>query len=1589
MKTRLFLLVLSLMLAVTLQAQTYNQLWKKVEQMEQKDLPRSVIAEAQVIYEKAKEERNVPQMMKAYLTMMTYRGNISPDSIPVDIKGLEAWAQEPATQLQDKAVLYSILGGIFIREDVEKGNRYLQLSLKDSLKLMEYPAEKLVPMVKVGETSQLYFDDNLYDLLARRAIHLWKLNQWNALQEEIGKAVQQTYQSLLHIYKVKGMRPAWLLTALSAYPQADEKQLREWIKEYGDLDVCAEVYLRLSTMYPRLKEQERLALVREGIRRYPRYSRINALKNEEREILNPSLHLVLGDIYPKTPLPVEVEYRNLKGLEMKTYRLNVPAELLSSTRIDAKNVSKYGTLLYRKHFSLPPSSDYEERKDTLTLEPLDVGIYYILAIPDGRQSAERGVLAYVSALQAIHRTLPNDDLEIVVLDKQSGHPVEDAQVNVYQNKGNGYLLRESHKANAEGVVILKKGKDRYVDFQVQTAWDKAMPISRVWLGYMKYGMLDEAEEHLNLFTDRSIYRPGQTVHYSGIVYSQLDDCTRAEEGGNYTIVLQDADGKDVAKQEVRTDAFGSFSGMFELPEYGKMGTWRLRTDEGMVTFRVEEYKRPTFEVMFDTVRTAYQPDDTIRVTGVARTFADVPVQGAVVRFSVVRLENNLWRMRGTETHRTTGETTTDVEGRFEVPVHFLPIAGEGRHWYYTYEVSADVTNLAGETQEGQLNLPLGSSSLRLFIPDWEGATILREEPKKLAFRVNNLVGTPVEAEVDYRVMSGNKLILEGKTMSNQEFMPVVIYALPSGEYQLMAEVKDKQGHICEQTIRFRLFSLKDKRLPVGIGVWSYQPSEEFGADGTATIYFGSSDKDVYLFYDVMYGDSCIERKRIIFSDSLMNFRYTYREEYGDGLNVSFAYLKNGELYTRDFDIKKPRPDKALQLKWKTFRDKLQPGTKETWTLSVLRPDGTPADAQLLATMYDASLDQLAPHSWDFGLAFRRDILRAYWRQIAVDPFYWGFTFPVKLLKYSPLTYSQLDVPWGLGIEERAMRMYKADAVVSNAVDMSDVVFEEEMIPLGSHTYEEVVKVEKFPEETDNVQFRSNFAETAFFYPQLRTDAEGDVHIEFTLPESLTEWKFMGLAHTKDMDYGSISAKAVASKDFMLQPNWPRFVRVGDQVSIAASLANLSEKDVSGIVRMEIFLPETEKVILSQKCPFEVKAGGTGRVSFRFDVSDKYEGLAVRMVADGGLFSDGEQCYLPVLSNKQQITESVLLNVNGKGNYAFSLENLFNGHSKTVSHPQMWVEFTGNPVWYAVQALKVVANPDDDNAFSWSSAYYANALLAHLAKTEPRIADSLRVEGLDARLKEAVWKMKDLQNADGSWSWYKGMSGSLYMTTSITQLLARLQQSIGTLSDAEVRSMYQKAFAYLNKQIAEEVNRMKEVEKNCKTEVEPSEWALQCLYIMSLDKRLNSQSDVTGYLVDKLAKMSGRLTIYGKALSAIILQEAGRPAEAKEFLQSLMQYSVTTEEMGRYFDTSKAYYSWCSYKIPTQVAAIEAVKRVANEEKTLEEMKQWLLKQKQAQTWENPIATMDAVYALLTTGKDWLANSGAVTIRLGKQLLHTP
>lgn len=1746
----LLVLVLFMLSAMVAQAQTYEKLWKEVARMEQKDLPKSMLALTETIYRKAIQERNTPEAMKAYWQAMQYRQMVTPDSIYTDIKGLEQWAQETKEPL-DAAVLNAMLGDLYgsilnagrynrtpdltavdgLADDmrewgrdayIRKSYEYFMRSLKDVDLLGKTSVDAFRPIVIKGDASK-YFHHDMLHLLGMTAINFLSenssyatmqypqtgradtLSYWStesflklkipqASQYDYMAGVLQIYQTMLRYYSEHSMQDAALLTdierlafmqnSLMLYSNLGQsasspyyRQLQAIQEKYASQDVCAEVYIQMAE-FSRSRSDlvEALRLAREGIRKYPRYNRIDALKNMEKGILNPRLTInVASQVYPGDSLPMKIAYCNLPSAMITLYRVDLPAYSEKLWGVQTKGLpSSCLKRVSAKEILFDSTPDYQLKDTVFGLSAPEEGIYLIKLSSDRKGVSPGYGLLYASRLKVISIALPDNKMEMVVVDARSGYPVPNSEVTLYNRGSDKFTAIKNYITNKNGVVMIGK-QESGVYIQAQKDNDTGMQLQRISAYFVKGNNNAKPYERINLFTDRSIYRPGQTVYLSGIAYRQDGDSTSVLADKSYTVQLLDVNQKKIAEHSVRTNSFGSFSGEFMLPSPCLTGRYSLRVD-GVWTdtsIQVEEYKRPTFDVTLLPVQGAYAVGDSVWVTGVAKTFSGVPLQDVMVKYHVNR-SPALWRWEARQYGIASGEVKTNDKGEFKIRIYLEPDQSNSglSVWYNSFMVEASVTDVAGETQSGSLRLAVGSSSMVLSadLPD----NVEKEQFNKLVFSAENLNRQPLTVKGEYAVYqlqdsrsSGTntvrqnfyngdatgkvgKCLLKETFVSGEAFDPVAIKALPSGRYRLVLSAKDSLGKEAGYEQYFVLFSINDKKPPFDMQDWLYLPDNKFAPGKDATLLFGSSAKDVYVFYDVFSGNKRLDSQRFLLTDSIVKKVYPYKEEYGDGILVCFAFVKDGVLYQQSARIMKAQPEKRLEMKWSVFRDKLLPGQKEEWRLNIRYPDGKPANAESLATMYDASLDKLLKHDWNFNLNFYRSTPSVSWYGGYPNLNYLALYFPLKYLTVELLSFDRLmmDDLLILGSTFNAISPIKRVGYLAGAakgmrtkgsydygVEANVMTAQEEL--LTDATPESAEEVEDAPESA----VRTDFAETAFFYPQLRTNADGEVSFSFILPESLTEWKFMGLSHTKNMDWAKLTANAVARKEFMVSPNIPRFVRIGDHTSVASSIINLTDKTISGTVRMELFNPVDDKVFFKQKQKFTVEAGKTEAVTFAFDVKDNMDVMACRIVADGGTFSDGEQRYVPVLTGKEWITESIPMTVVGEETKTYSLEGLFNKGSKTATDRKLTVEFTGNPAWYAVQALPSLSNPTNEDAISWVSAYYANNVASYIVNANPRIKavfDAWRAQGgtketlwsnlqknqelKNILLEESPWlteatneaeqkqriallfdlnrqqsenavavnKLQSLQLADGAWTWYKGMSGSRYITQYVVEALGRMQVLTGKPLEGEALVMYDKAFAYLDDEALKEYKLMQEAEKKGDKDWLPSELTVRYLYICMLtDAKLSAANRrANAYFIDKLANSVGLQTIYGKALSAIILEKAGKMAAARDFMASLQEYAVETKDMGVYYDTKKAVYSYSAYRIPTQVAVIEAMELVSKNMKAVEQLKIWLLMQKRTQAWDSPMATVDAIYALLNRGTSLLDNQGDVRIVLGNRVLET-
>lgn len=1702
MKQTIYLLLIFLTMSSIhpLVAQSYDTLWKRVAALEKRDLPQSVIDEATKIYSKAQQEKQLPQMLKAYLTLMQYRSRISSDSLQVDREALVQWAAQ-SQNVEEQAILYSILGEIAPRSATQQAYEYMVRSLQQREALLQVSAEAYLPLVEKGEASSRYGAHSLYDLLARRALDWLQRNQWNlgqwgeqsyTLPSEIGSFqafmdaellpaspydgrvwALQIYQSLLHAYGTDQWRSAWLLTAIDAWEylksnlnfEPDQAtyahELTTWSEQYKAYPAAAHLCAALATHYlNQQKMVDALQWVRTGMQRYPKSELLNRFKNLEQQIIEPSFSMQAAPIYPGLPAQVTLFYKNLTQVSLEFYRLNLPVTsplLNDASRFSAAELKRYGQLEHKQHFNLPATPTYLPAEQQVTIAPLQPGVYY-MRVTDGKTSHDpAATFVYVTSLQLIHRALPSGERQMVVIDAQSGHPVTDAEVVTYTRENELLLPSERYAVNKEGVAHIGFIDSYSLTYQVVTPRDSYLPVATLWgvKGNKLEQKKEEWNERIELFTDRGIYRPGQTIHLGGVLYQQLGDVTQTLPDKALEIHLLDSRYQEVAMLKSSSNRYGSFGASFTLPTTLLPGRFSIRVKSALATVVVEEYKRPTFDVKLTPPTTGYQAGDSISLLGVAKSFSNVPLMHATVSYQIER--SGSWRWSGSRASWS-GKTVTDGEGNFTLPVALLlDPSDKNNPWFYNFRITATVTSGAGESQAGSYTLPLGKTAWVMELEGWNDNQLWREQEAPLTIKLTNLVGQPIAKKVTYQVFEQTatgergKQSLQGEATANSPFTLAAIQQLPSGKYLFVASVTDELGALICSERSFILLSKQENRLPFTADSWFCQVGNSFDAAQPATLYVGSSQQDVYLMYDLFAGDKQIDSQRILLSDSIVKFTYPYQALYGEGIRATFAFVKQGQLYSYVADVVKPKPDKRLILTWETFRDKLTPGSQEVWKLKVTHPDGTAADAELMATLYDASLEALAMHNWRSQLQFNRSLPRVSWSNEGRTAAHLTIQYLLKRWEEAGASYDNLWVPYELIEQNRIMirgiSQRMADAAIENSEPLdyltSAMAKSSTTGVVADALQEERVAPERVQPLVDAKLLRQNFAETAFFYPALQTDANGVVTLSFTMPESLTTWKFKGYAHTQTMEHGMLEEEVVAAKKVMLETNLPRFVRAGDQVEFIATVMNRSDKAVSGTVRMELFQPETNQVVATKKVTFKAAALESVQLPFRVKMAHEERVLACRLVAEGSGFSDGEQRYLPVLSDKQWVTETVPFYIDQAGSKEIALDHLFNKGSGNLTNQRLTVEFTANPMWYVVQALPTLAHPTTDDAMAWAAALYATALSNKIVSDHPqlkqviaswqaagtlnetsfwselqknealqgslweetpwlkeatdeaeqrrRLATLLDVNRVAQQQSAAIQQLQELQTADGSWSWYKGMMGNGYVTNYVVKLLVRMQLAAPSAYPT-LQEMVTKAMSYLQAEVAKEYAILKEADRKKPAQqalVEPqllSSQVVNYLYICSLDKQLIEDATMHNYLVAKLVAQPTHYSMENKATAVVILQAAGETKKAAQLLASILEYSVSTPEMGRYFDTNRTDYSPFDHKIPTQVAVLEAVNVMKADKQVVSEFKRWLLQQKQSQLWGTTVATTEAIYALLQTEGESYASPNQVTLQLGgKQL----
>lgn len=1677
MKKTIVSFVLSLMFPLALFADGYTSLWKQFDEADSKDLPKTQIKILNKIIAQAKTDKSYGNLLKAEFDKVVLASDISDEMFQSELSALkkaagEASAIDPALAAVYNCALgrgYALSAKSSRKSNIKKLSReYFDKALADPGMLASKKALDYAPFVCEGVDSEIFGND-LLSLIGYYSERYALLNDYYS---KAGNRRASLVTALWMLERRVKVNPVKKVIKGNTYLAS----LDSLVALYGDLKECGEVAIAKYDYMADCQDvtpKQKVDYIMFAKQKWAAWKGINRLEKYYEQMVLPGFEMNVGNTYlPNREDTLNFEARNLKHLTISLYRLDTKSYL--DERTNNFNVDKAKKLIIAKSkvvIDLPVvyENEYDINKLCAKLPKMQPGMYYVEVESDNKKLKPINAVFTVSDVFVGSLPLPGDKVRYAVMSATTGQPLAGAKLQLWRDN----KVISTLTADEKGEVVTNSQEPYYDCVRAYTDTDNFMMGEREWNRFNYYG--DKIHRSVvSLFTDRSIYRPGQTVHVSAVAYKQDGlHSSKVTPGAELKFTLSDANNKVLAEKKATTDDYGTASADFNLPGgnvlSGRFSVRCMGNGTGYAAFRVEEYKRPTFDVKFDEVTDEYHDGDTLVVGGTAMTFSGVPVPGAKVAYDVQRRCSSWFRYyygaNNDAQQMLTDTVMTDSKGRFEVRIPVvLPadyqadnegsdVKTPGRFvWQtrYRFTATATVTDNGGESHSAETSIVLGSraTELKLDLPE----KVIKDSVATVVFNRYNASAKQIDGKVTYWFDSQTKKYT-AKANENIKIDWRKTSGILSGRHQLWATCGN------DTVMReFVLFGIDDKRPAADTPDWAYISGKEFPRDGKPVyVQVGTSCDNTLVRYSIISRDKELESGTFSLSNAIKTIPLTYKEEYGEVVLLNYLWVKDGKAYSHKFTITRPMEDKSLDLKWVTFRDRLTPGQKEKWTLNISRPkvndvinkrnastDGQ-NNGQLLALMYDKSLEQIVKTNFNFSLNLSQNSPYTSWRMLPeitenglsswqTMPLMNGESFDFNTFDNSVSRLSWMLMLYGrnddrVSLPRRVMGSAKNSvsirgeaveetATVLTAKEEKSKIFD--FAPLGNDAADSVSAgmENAADEETASAavpQIRENLNETAFFYPALYADKDGNVDIEFTLPESVTTWNFRGFAHDKDMNFGLIESEAVASKKVMVMPNVPRFVREGDKATMAARVANATDKPVEALVRMQLLDPETERVVCEKKQNVTIDANATANVDFSFDAQSDTPLLVCRITAEGKGFSDGEQHYLPVLPSRERVMNTVPFTFTGSGEKTVAMADLF---PKGVEGKKLTVEYTANPSWLMIQTLPYISTVDYKNAISLATAYYANAIgryimnqspvikqVVNIWKQEPADSDNSLMSALqrnqelktlvldetpwvmdadneadqkrmlttffdesamDYRLASQLKDLKDLQNSDGSWSWWRGMRGSACITAQVLQTLARLNVMTGY--QKATAKMIENGMDYLRTVVMKEFEEMKRMEKKGQKPMICDYHAIQYLYINTLlGKNPFYDSDyveLKNYLL-KYLEADRHRDIYSKALMAVVLNGDGKAKKAKEYVESIRQYTVTKPGMGTYFDTWHAGYSWFDYRIPTQTAAIEALKAVdPADTETINQMRLWLLQSKRTQAWDTPINTVNAVYAFL-------------------------
>lgn len=1581
----------------------------------------------------------------------------------------------------------------------DKVVEHLNASIESCGLLEKTEVRSYGPIVTFGKDSRRFYP-TMYDFLALRAIELFsQVNEDTDLSRSLAKKnmalsllfapagefvklnfdpqpgeynlwALETYKKLLVSLFKRNLNVSVALTDLdkirylaklrNAHQQYAFPLLQSMLKKWENDPVSLEIVDKMADIYTTQieeftqpdslkrteKTKELYDLLHKTIQSFPDNERTVVLENRLLQLTRPYF-LVKGrnTFDARAEKKLAVEYKNLRKLNAKLYRLDSSLSAVFSSNHGHQQTDEKKMLIRKIRIPLSTKQPYEQAQTELELNMTEFGSYKLEFESDPLTKKESNNSFYfsVSNLAVFNRLSAKDTYEFFVVDRLNGQPVKNARVNIYKLSGswrNSTLtLETSVPVNGAGLAVYHKNiSNNDVFYQAVAGNDNESPLHPFPLNHYPHEDRDrQTVKRVNVFTDRSLYRPGQTVFFKAIAATTTSDKSQIAANKSLEFILRDANYQEISKQTLKTNEFGSVSGEFVLPQGVLTGLFMITTNNGNVDFMVEEYKRPAFEVTFDKIETTYKFGEEITLTGKAESYSGVKLQNADVNYRITRQQFWWWRRDGTPEHFTEGSVKTDEHGKFTVV--FTPRKADESslsHAVYTFDMEATVTDVNGETQVGTYSVTVGDISMMLNIEMSE--KFEKSSVEKIIVSAKNLDNNDIKASGTYQVFSllendsTHRQLLQGNFVTGEQTkLKLKLKALPSGKYRIRMLSKDDRGNDITAGHDFILFDYSDKHPPIKTNEWFVVKNKVFGPGKNAEIILGATG-NLNVLYELWREEALLERKWVKINNGNQLFTVPFKAEYQTGAVLMLTYVKDEKFYHHSTALIFGKEKTGLDVKLNVFRNKIRPGAQEEWRLTVKDAKGNPAMAEILASMYDFSLDQIYPISkWMLSppqfYTYRKATPLEKDQSFASRRIMEYITVPLK--KVEPFTFDRLN--WFDFSLEHHVEILACKQLISKGLNMTE---EESVVVQGADA-----GAGSLP-----AQIRRNFNETAFFFPQLRTNEKGETQLSFTVPESNTRWRFRVLAHDKNLNTGEAEAFTVSQKELMVTPNLPRFFRHGDMATVSTKISNLSDTEIGGTARIILFNPLTDETIPSgtlRQQPFSIAPNASSDASWTFEVPGNIEVIGVRVVAESESFSDGEQHVLAVLPNRMLVTESMRMDVNGTQTKAFEMNKLVNQTSATAEDYRLTLELTSNPAWYAIQALPVLSTPESDDAVSWFASYYANTLGTHISKAYPKVSamiEAWKKQGGDSEtllsnlekdqelknvlLEETPWmleakseseqkqklamlfdlnrgqhltrqaveKLGELQTTAGGWSWFKGFYPNRSITQYILHGFSQLKALNAVKFSNDIQAMQAKAVSYIDEETLHRFEQLKKLNKDWQKLKTIPVSDLEYLYVRSaynqypLDSKTKEMVDFYTSIVERNWMRSG---MYERSLIVVLMQKNGKQNIVRDILQSYREHATVSEEMGMFWANNRTHVFMSQLSVSVHTFIMDAFRIGGTKAGEMDNMKRWLLKQKQTQLWESTHATMDAVYILLSAGSDWFSTKNNTTVTVGDKVFE--